>query len=129
MTRPPSTRARCRFRAGAGRHRNHHGPRHRQERRHDFARRQYRHAHPGTSLTLESGSTSLFEESNSVAGDVLQVQGNLTIQSNCTIAVSVLGAALEPVTNTLITYTGTKSGSFNPTVVVAGGIPQRIGFP
>jgi autotransporter-associated beta strand protein len=74
-----------------------------------------------TNLTLESGSTSLFEESNSVAGDLLQVQGNLTIQTNCTIAVSILGAALEPVTNTLITYTGTKSGSFNPTVVVVGG--------
>ena len=74
-----------------------------------------------TNLTLESGSTSLFEESNSVAGDLLQVQGNLTIQPNCTIAISVLGTAFEPVTNTLITYTGTKSGSFNPTVVIAGG--------
>jgi autotransporter-associated beta strand protein len=74
-----------------------------------------------TNLTLESGSTSLFEESNSVAGDLLQVQGNLTIQPNCTIAVSVLGAAFEPVTNMLITYTGTKSGSFNLTVVVVGG--------
>jgi len=74
-----------------------------------------------TNLTLESGSTSLFEESNSVAGDLLQVQGNLTIQPNCTIDISVLGAALEPVTNTLITYTGTKSGSFNSTPVIVGG--------
>jgi autotransporter-associated beta strand protein len=74
-----------------------------------------------TNLTLESGSTNLFEESNSVAGDLLQVQGNLTIQPNCTIAISVLGTQLEPATNTLITYTGTKSGSFNPTPVIAGG--------
>ncbi|MGO8836757.1 MAG: pectinesterase family protein [Limisphaerales bacterium] len=74
-----------------------------------------------TNLVLESGSTNLFEESNSVAGDLLQVQGNLTIQPNCTIAISVLGAALEPVTNTLIAYTGTKSGSFNSTPVIVGG--------
>jgi autotransporter-associated beta strand protein len=74
-----------------------------------------------TNLTLESGSTSLFETTNGAAGDLLVVQGNLTIGANCTIAISVLGAALEPTTNTLITYTGTKSGSFNPTVVVAGG--------
>jgi autotransporter-associated beta strand protein len=73
-------------------------------------------------LTLESGSTSLFEVTNNAAGDLLVVQGNLTIQPNCTIAISVLGAsALEPSTNTLVTYTGTKSGSFNPTVVVTGG--------
>ena len=45
----------------------------------------------------------------------------MIIQPNSTIAVSVLGAALNPATNTLITYTGTKSGSFNPTVVVTGG--------
>ncbi len=74
-----------------------------------------------TNLTLESGSTSLFEESNSAAGDLLQVQGNLTIQPNCTIAISVVGTAIEPVTNTLIAYTGKKSGSFNPTVSVVGG--------
>ena len=52
---------------------------------------------------------------------MLQVQGNLTIQPNCTIAISVVGTAIEPVTNTLITYTGKKSGSFNPTVSVVGG--------
>ena len=74
-----------------------------------------------TNLTLESGSTSLFEESNSVAGDLLQVNGNLTIQPNCTIDISVLGTALEPGTQTLITYTGTKSGSFNSTPVIVGG--------
>ena len=74
-----------------------------------------------TNLTLESGSTNLFEEQNGSSGDLLQVQGNLVIQPNSTIAVSVLGAALNPATNTLITYAGTKSGSFNPAVVVTGG--------
>ncbi len=72
-------------------------------------------------LVLEGGSTSLFDLSNNVAGDVLAVQGNLTIQPNSMIAISVLGTPLEPTTNTLITYTGTKTGSFNPAVVVAGG--------
>jgi autotransporter-associated beta strand protein len=75
----------------------------------------------GSNLTVESGSTNLFEEQNGSSGDLLQVQGNLVIQPNCTIAVSVLGAALEPTTNTIITYTGTKTGSFNPTVVLVGG--------
>jgi autotransporter-associated beta strand protein len=75
----------------------------------------------GSSLTLENGSTSLFEEQNGSNGDLLQIQGNLVIQPNATIAISVLGAALDATTNTLITYTGTKTGSFNPTVVVVGG--------
>ncbi len=75
----------------------------------------------GSGLTLESGSTSLFEEQNASSGDLLQVQGNLVIQPNSTVAVSILGAALEPTTNTIITYTGTKTGSFNPTVVLVGG--------
>lgn len=75
----------------------------------------------GSSLTLESGSTSLFEEQNGSSGDLLQVQGNLTIHPNSAIALNVLGGALEPATNTIITYTGTKSGSFNPTVVLVGG--------
>jgi autotransporter-associated beta strand protein len=72
-------------------------------------------------LTLESGSTSLFEVTNGAAGDLLVVSGNLTIGTNSTIAISVLGSALNATTNTIITYTGTKSGSFNPTVVVTGG--------
>ena len=72
-------------------------------------------------LTLESGSTSLFEVTNGASGDLLAVQGNLTIGTNVTLAVSVLGTALDAATNTVITYTGIKSGSFNPTVVVTGG--------
>ncbi len=74
-----------------------------------------------TSLTLGSGSTSLFEVTNGAAGDLLVVNGNLNIAANSTIAVKILGTALEPATNTLITYTGTKTGSFNPTVTVVGG--------
>jgi len=74
-----------------------------------------------TNLTVETGSTNLFELTNGAAGDAMVVQGNLSIQSNARIAISVLGAALEPVTNTLITYTGSKTGSFNPVIVIAGG--------
>ena len=48
----------------------------------------------GSDLTLESGSTSLFGEQNGSSGDLLQVQGNLIIQPNSTVAVSVLGGAL-----------------------------------
>ncbi|HEV2437144.1 MAG TPA: pectinesterase family protein [Verrucomicrobiae bacterium] len=75
----------------------------------------------GSGLILESGSTSLFGEQNGSSGDLLQVNGNLTIQPNSSIAVNVLGSALVPTTNTIITYTGTKTGSFNSTVVVIGG--------
>jgi len=75
----------------------------------------------GSGLTLESGSTSLFGEQTGSSGDLLQVQGNLIIQPNSTVAVSILGGPLEPTTNTIITYTGTRTGSFNPTVVLAGG--------
>jgi autotransporter-associated beta strand protein len=72
-------------------------------------------------LTLASGSTCLFTEQNGSSGGLLQVQGNLSIQPNSTIAVNISGAALNPATNTIITYTGTRSGLFNPTVVVTGG--------
>ena len=72
-------------------------------------------------FTAENGSTSLFEEQNGSSGSLLQVQGNLVIQTNATIAINVSGGALNPGTNTLITYTGTITGSFNPTVVVESG--------
>jgi len=81
----------------------------------------------GSGLTLESGSTSLFEEQTGSSGDLLQVQGNLVIQSNCTVAVSIQGGPLEPTTNTIIAYTGTITGSFNPMVVLAsGGLDSSI---
>ncbi|HEV2692433.1 MAG TPA: pectinesterase family protein, partial [Verrucomicrobiae bacterium] len=74
-----------------------------------------------TNLSLESGSTNLFAVTNGVAGDLLAVQGNLSIQPNCTIAINLSGSTLQVGANTLITYAGTKTGSFNPTVVVNGG--------
>jgi autotransporter-associated beta strand protein len=80
----------------------------------------------GSHLTLESGSTSHFEVTNAAAGDLLVVQGNLTIQPNSTIAISVLGTPLETITNTLITYAGTKSGSFNPTIIVNGALNGSV---
>ncbi len=80
-------------------------------------------------LTVETGSTSLFTVTNSAAGSLLAVQGNLIVQSNSTLSVSILGTPLEPTTNVLITYTGTRTGSFNPAVVVAGGsIDGSIGL-
>ena len=74
-----------------------------------------------TNLTLQSGSTGLFEVQNSPGAiDLLVVNGNLTV-NNSTIAISVQGAALDPGTYTLIQYSGTLAGSFNPVVTLAGG--------
>jgi len=75
----------------------------------------------GSGLTVETGSTSVFAVTNGTSGGLLSVQGGLTIQSNSTIAINVLGTPLQPTTNVLITYTGTKTGSFNPVVAVVGG--------
>ncbi len=75
----------------------------------------------GSGLTLESGSTNLFEVTNGAAGDLLVVQGNLTIQPNSTISISVLSGPLVAGTYTLIQYSGTKTGSFNSTPVIVGG--------
>ncbi len=75
----------------------------------------------GANLTCESGSTNLFEVTNSPGGcDLLVIQGNLALSNNVTIALKVLGTPLSPGTNTLIQYSGTKSGSFNPTLAVVG---------
>jgi autotransporter-associated beta strand protein len=75
----------------------------------------------GTNLTLEAGSTNVFEVTNSPgAGDLLLVQGNLAV-TNSTVVINVVGSTLQPGTYTLIQYSGAKSGSFNPTVVLASG--------
>ena len=74
----------------------------------------------GAGLTLENGSTSVFQIASGVTASSLSVQGNL-IASNSTVVINVTGSSLQPMTNTLITYTGTLSGSFNPTVVITGG--------
>ena len=74
----------------------------------------------GSGLTLENGSTALFNLNSGGPGSLIAVQGNLTV-TNSVIAINVLGAPLQPTTNTLITYTGTLSGSFNPSVSIVGG--------
>ena len=71
-------------------------------------------------LTLENGSTGLFQIANGGPNSLLAVQGNL-VASNSVIAIDVNGSTLQPTTNTLITYTGTLSGSFNPSVSIVGG--------
>jgi autotransporter-associated beta strand protein len=75
----------------------------------------------GTNLTLEAGSTNIFDVTNSPGvGDLLVVHGDLAV-SNSTVVINVAGSTLQPGTYTLIQYSGAKSGSFNPTVVLAGG--------
>ena len=79
-----------------------------------------------TNLTLEPGSTNLFEVQNSSSGDLLQVQGDLIIGPNCTLAISVLGAPLNPATNVLITYSGKKSGSFASVLLRSGSLNSSL---
>lgn len=74
----------------------------------------------GAGLTLENGSTGVFQIASGAVASSISVQGNL-VASNSVIAINVTGSTLQPATNTLITYTGTLSGSFNPTVVILGG--------
>ena len=72
-----------------------------------------------TNLTLDSGSTCLFEVGDTPPNDLIIVGGNLTV-NNATINIAAQGT-LDVGTYTLITYSGTLSGSFNPTVVIASG--------
>jgi autotransporter-associated beta strand protein len=74
-----------------------------------------------SSLTLETGSSNLFSVANGGPNSQMAVHGNLTVQPNSTIAINVIGSPLQPTTITLITYTGTLTGSFNPNVVIVGG--------
>lgn len=74
-----------------------------------------------TNVTFESGSRVLLDVTNGAADDVLAIQGNLVIQPNTTLAINALGSTLQVTTNTVITYGGSKTGSFNPTVAIAGG--------
>jgi len=74
-----------------------------------------------TNLTLQSGSTNSFVVQNSPgASALLVVQGNLTA-NNSTVAINVSGSSLQPGTYTLIQYSGTLTGTFNPIVTLAGG--------
>ncbi len=75
----------------------------------------------GTNLALEAGASAVFEVTNSPGiGDLLVVQGNLAA-TNTTISLTVSGSPLAPGTYTLIQYSGTKSGSFNPTPTLTSG--------
>jgi autotransporter-associated beta strand protein len=75
----------------------------------------------GTNFTMEAGSSASFEVANTpAASDLIVVQGNLAV-TNATISLSILGSPLAAGTYTLIQYSGSKSGSFNPTPVIAAG--------
>jgi len=63
------------------------------------------------SLTLNSGATATFEIRTN-GNDLLQVTGNLTLNNN-TITIVPLDNLQTGVPYTLVTYTGTRSGTFN----------------
>jgi len=73
------------------------------------------------SLIAESGSTNQFSIASGGGNTAVTVTGNLTIGANSTIALNITGSPLPVGTYTLITYSGTKSGSFNATPVILGG--------
>ncbi|HXF09331.1 MAG TPA: autotransporter-associated beta strand repeat-containing protein, partial [Desulfuromonadaceae bacterium] len=64
------------------------------------------------SLTLSSGATATFEIRTN-ANDLLQVTGNLTLNNN-SITIVPLDNLRTNLPYTLVTYTGTRSGTFNP---------------
>jgi fibronectin-binding autotransporter adhesin len=75
-------------------------------------------AHGG--LTLSSGSTLTFDlsaadYSNPAANDSVEVLGNLAANNNV-ISVNIAGTPVQGASYLLLTYSGTLSGSFNPTV-------------
>lgn len=75
-----------------------------------------------TNLTLETGAAGLFEVTNSPGtGDLLVVQGNLSIASGCAITLKIVGTPLGAGTYTLIQYSGKKSGLFSTVPVIAAG--------
>ena len=88
---------------------------------------------PGTSagtfgsgnLTLEAGATLQFEL-NSVTtigngvNDLINVAGDLTVNNN-SININLLATALQAGTYRLINYTGNLTGTFDPTITLAGG--------
>lgn len=75
-------------------------------------------AHGG--LTLISGAALMFDLSatdtaNPAANDAIEVVGNLALNNNI-ITVNIAGTPQPGASYPLFTYTGTLSGSFNPTV-------------
>lgn len=76
---------------------------------------------PHGGLTLSSGSTLTFDLSgadpfNVAANDSVEVVGNLALNNNV-ITVNITGTPQNGASYLLFTYTGTRSGNFNPTVV------------
>ncbi len=72
------------------------------------------------SMTMNSGArVSLQLNGSNGAVGILNVAGNLTVNGN-TIIINVNNASLTAGTNTLITYTGTKTGSFNLVPIITG---------
>lgn len=65
-------------------------------------------------LTMNSGATATFEIRTN-GNDLLQVNGNLTLNNN-TITIVPLDNLQTNVPYTLVTYTGARSGTFNPTL-------------
>ena len=72
-------------------------------------------------LTLASGASASFDLTNSDAtvgsgiNDLLQINGNLNVNNN-TIAVNIRGVPQAGMDYGVITYSGTLTGSFNPTI-------------
>jgi autotransporter-associated beta strand protein len=72
------------------------------------------------SITFDSGAnlSLLSDGPNKTVGN-LSVTGNLTLNNN-TIAINVSGGVLDTGSYTLVTYTGTRSGTFNLTPTITG---------
>lgn len=75
-------------------------------------------------LTLQAGGTvaldlNTVQTAGSGVNDLLQVNGNLVVNGN-TINLNLPAGSLTAGTYRLINYTGTLSGSFNPTVNIGG---------
>jgi autotransporter-associated beta strand protein len=84
---------------------------------------------PGTlttgNLTVNASAKVQFDVNADAAigsgvNDLVQVNGSLTLNNN-TVTINLLAAPQIGVTYHLVTYTGTLSGSFNPTLVIIGG--------
>ncbi len=82
-------------------------------------------------VTFNSGATvSLMADGTSGTVGTLAISGNITVNANV-ISVGIVGSPLDVGTYTLMTYTGTKTGSFNvaPTITGAGlgmGLAAKI---
>lgn len=85
---------------------------------------------PGTigasGLTLNSGATVTFELFPA-AGDLLQVNGDLTLNNN-SVTILPLATLQTNVPYRLVNYTGTRSGTFNPALNLAAGFAASLDY-